>query len=110
MTRIIMNQFYLHENNLVRVIGAHGMLDAATMTFAIEWFVWTDGKDERHTAEVTRRELSEAPTMPRLYADYRQALDVICQMANKIEGLEESRDLWQAEALRLRTKTDEIPF
>ena len=90
--RIQTNQHYIHENNLVRVIGAHGMDNAATMTFAIEWFVWVDGKDERHTKEVSRRELSEAPTLPRLYYDYRMALDVICLQANRIEELEAQRN------------------
>ena len=51
-----------------------------------------------------------APTVERLNADYRAALDTINEMAIKIKALEESRDLWQAEALRLRATTDDIPF
>lgn len=102
--KIQINQHYIYENNLVRVVGSAWKV---TRRYMIQW---GDSQGRACTAEVDHYELQEAPTMQRLYADYKQALEVICQMANKIEALEESRDLWQAEALRLRTKTDEIPF
>ena len=99
--RIQVNQHYIHENNLVKVVGMNGT------RYMIHW---GDSEGRAFARNADHYELQPAPTMERLYADYKQALEVICRMANKIEGLEESRDLWQAEALRLRTKTDEIPF
>lgn len=92
MTRIVVNQYYIHENNLVKVIGASGMTRADTLRYLIEW---QDANDERRTAEVKGRELSAAPTMERLYQDYRQSLNAICSQANHIEELEATSSLFQ---------------
>ncbi len=83
--KIQINAHYIHENNLARVIGVHA-LDTLAPQFLIEWFVWKDGKDERHTKTVDRYELQPAPTMERLYSDWRAALDVICQQANMLNN------------------------
>jgi predicted dehydrogenase len=83
--RIAVNNYYMHENNLVRVIGAKGMESVETLEFMIEW---RNDQDERCTAHVKGRELGQAPSIERLYQDYQQALEVICKQANIIEELE----------------------
>lgn len=82
--RIVVNEYYLYENNLVRVVGAKGM-GTDTMRYLIQW---GDSQGRACSAEVTRRELSAAPSMERLYQDYQTALNAICNQANRIEELE----------------------
>lgn len=92
MTRIVVNQYYMHENNLVKVVGAAGMDNPDTTRFLIQW---GDSQGRACSAEVTRRELSPAPTIERLYQDYRQCLEAICNQANRIEELENAPSLFQ---------------
>ncbi len=109
---IDVGKHYIYENDLVLVVGMHGT--GSERRFMIQW---GDSQGRACAAEVQRRELSPAPTMERLYGDYKACLDVICQQANKIEELEDAlknetaaRVLWQEEAHKLRGDADVIPF
>jgi hypothetical protein len=90
--RIVVNEYYFYENELVRVVGAKGMDNVDTMRYLIQW---GDSQGRACQAEVTRQELSAAPTIERLHHDYRMALDAICAQANRIEELEAKQTLFQ---------------
>lgn len=106
MLRIIVNEYYLYENNLVKVVGAKGMTNADTMRYLIQW---GDREGRACSAEVTRRELSAAPTMERLYHDYRMALDAICAQANHLENLEAQPSLFQRVMEASKTFVERFP-
>jgi hypothetical protein len=89
--RITVNEYYLYQNDLVEVIGVGWGKPGTPWRYHI---TWTDQKGEHHET-VEHAELSAAPTIERLYHDYRTALDVICNQANRIEALEAQQTLFQ---------------
>jgi hypothetical protein len=82
---IRVNEYYIHENNLVQVRGARGMQSLETLQFLIEW---KDNDGNTCTSIVKEEELSAAPSLPDLYRQYHDALEAVCKQANMIEALE----------------------
>ena len=104
--RIIVNEYYFYENELVRVVGAKGMENADTMRYLIQW---GDSQGRACSAEVSRHELSAAPTIERLHHDYRMALDAICAQAGCIEELEAKQTLFQDVMQASKTFVERFP-
>lgn len=80
---------YLYHDEIVTVTGLRNIEDVAETRYIVRW---TTSDGTPHEDMVTASELRLAPTLTEMKQRYDEALQIICQQANRIEALEGERD------------------